>query len=111
MIFTKENIELIRQGKKTETRRIWKKPHVKVGKTYQCRTSRYAKTPEDSPYIKITAMRKERLGEITPEAARKEGFKPDGAQLEKFWALWVKLHGSWNPDQEVYVVDFEVVGK
>ena len=111
MFFTKENIELIRQGSKTETRRIWKKPHVRIGKTYQCRTSRYAKTPEDSPYIKITAMRKERLGEITPEAARKEGFKPDGAQLEKFWALWVKLHGSWNPDQEVYVVDFEVVGK
>ena len=111
MIFSPENIELIREGKKTETRRIWKKPHVKVGKTYQCRTSRYSKTPEDSPYIKIIAMRKEKLGEITDDAARKEGFKPDGAQLEKFWALWVKLHGSWNPDQEVYVVDFEVVGK
>ena len=109
MIFTKENIELISHGLKTETRRIWKKPHVKVGKTYQCRTSRYAKTPEDSPYIKIIAMRKEKLGEITDDAVRKEGFKPDGAQLEKFWALWVKLHGSWNPDQEVYVVDFEVV--
>ena len=109
MIFTKQNLELIREGKKTETRRIWKKPHVKVGKNYQCRTSRYAKTPEDSPYIKITAMRKERLGEITEDAVRKEGFKPDGTQLEKFWALWVKLHGSWNPDQEVYVVDFEVV--
>ena len=49
------------------------------------------------------------MGEITEDAVRKEGFKPDGAQLEKFWALWVKLHGSWNPDQEVYVVDFEVV--
>ena len=73
MIFSPENIELIREGKKTETRRIWKKPHVKVGKTYQCRTSRYAKTPEDSPYIKITAMRKERLGEITPEEAEREG--------------------------------------
>ena len=68
MIFTKQNLELIREGKKTETRRIWKKPHVKVGKTYQCRTSRYAKTPEDSPYIKITAMRKEKLGEITEDA-------------------------------------------
>ena len=108
MIFTKENIELIRQGKKTETRRIWKKPHVKVGKTYQCRTSRYAKTPEDSPYIKITAMRKERLGEITPEAAKREGMD-SGLKVFQFRELWVKLHGLWDPDQEVYVIDFEVV--
>ena len=81
----------------------------RIGKIYQCRASRYAKTPEDSPYIKITAMRKERLGEITDDAVRKEGFKPHGAQLEKFYGLWVNLHGSWNPNQEVYVVDFEVI--
>ena len=110
MIFTKENIELIRQGKKTETRRIWKKPHVKVGKTYQCRTSRYAKTPEDSLYIKITAMRKERLGEITPEAAKREGMD-SGLKVFQFRELWVKLHGLWDPDQEVYIIDFEVVVK
>ncbi len=108
MIFTKQNLELIREGKKTETRRIWKKPHVKVGKTYQCRTSRYAKTPEDSPYIKITAMRKERLGEITPEAAKREGMD-SGLKVFQFRELWVKLHGLWDPDQEVYVIDFEVV--
>ena len=108
MIFSPENIELIREGKKTETRRIWKKPHVKVGKTYQCRTSRYAKTPEDSPYIKITAMRKERLGEITPEAAKREGMD-SGLKVFQFRELWVKLHGLWDPDQEVYVIDFEVV--
>ena len=108
MIFSPENIELIREGKKTETRRIWKKPHVKVGKTYQCRTSRYAKTPEDSPYIKITAMRKERLGEITPEAAKREGMD-SGLKIFQFRELWVKLHGLWDPDQEVYVIDFEVV--
>ena len=108
MIFTKQNLELIREGKKTETRRIWKKPHVKVGKTDQCRTSRYAKTPEDSPYIKITAMRKERLGEITPEAAKREGMD-SGLKVFQFRELWVKLHGLWDPDQEVYVIDFEVV--
>ena len=108
MIFTKQNLELIREGKKTETRRIWKKPHVKVGKTYQCRTSRYAKTPEDSPYIKITAMRKERLGEITPEAVKREGMD-SGLKIFQFRELWVKLHGLWDPDQEVYVIDFEVV--
>ena len=110
MIFTKQNLELIREGKKTETRRIWKKLHVKVGKTYQCRTSRYAKTPEDSPYIKITAMRKERLGEITPEAAKREGMD-SGLKVFQFRELWVKLHGLWDPDQEVYIIDFEVVVK
>ena len=108
MIFSPENIELIREGKKTETRRIWKKPHVKVGKTYQCRTSRYAKTPEDSPYIKIIAMRKERLGEITPEAAEREGMD-SGLKIFQFRELWVKLHGLWDPDQIVTVIDFKVV--
>jgi hypothetical protein len=29
--------------------------------------------------------------------------------LPEFKELWGRLHGSWNPDQEVYVVDFEVV--
>ena len=115
MFFMKENIELIRQGSKTETRRIWKKPHVKVGKVYQCRTSRYAKTPEDSPYIKITAMRKEKLGEITDDDITKEGFVTDGtvenetSQVVMFYRLWVKLHGLWDPDQVVTVIDFEVV--
>ena len=105
MIFTKENIELIRQGRKTETRRIWKKPHVRVGNTYQCRTSRFAKTPKDSPYIKITVMRKERLGDITFDAAQREGVN----DLSTFMGLWINLHGFWNPNQEVYVIDFEVV--
>ena len=105
MIFTRENIELIREGKKTETRRIWKKPHVRVGKVYQCRTSRFAKTPADSPFIKITGMKKERLRDITLEAVQREGIN----DLSTFMGLWINLHGFWNPNQEVYVIDFEVV--
>lgn len=106
MIFTKENIELIRQGKKTETRRIWKKPHVKVGKTYQCRVSRFTKTPEDSPYIKIKKICKERLKEIY---GRPSDWLYEGCySLLEFQNEWMKLHGSWNPEQEVYVIDFEV---
>lgn len=107
MIFTEENIELIRQGKKTETRRIWKKPHVKIGKIYQCRVSRYQKTPDDSPEIKILSMHKEKLKDITLDAIQREGF--ECTDTVHFINLWIKLHGEWNPDQEVWVIDFEVV--
>ena len=53
-------------------------------------------------------MRKERLGEITPEAAKREGMD-SGLKVFQFRELWVKLHGLWDPDQIVTVIDFEVV--
>ena len=35
MIFTKEHLVRIADGKKTETRRVWKAPHVKIGGIYR----------------------------------------------------------------------------
>lgn len=105
MIFTKENIELIRQGKKTETRRIWKKPHVKVGNTYKCMESRFRKNEGPDVFITIDEIRKEPLGAITEEAALREGV----ASVSEFRNEWIELYGVWHEDQEVYVVNFHLV--
>jgi hypothetical protein len=105
MIFTKEHIKLIQQGVKTETRRIWKKPHVKVGGEYRVRSSRWFGYEADAPRIRVTAMHKEPLGSLTEDSAYREG----GYKWVEFTALWRELHGEWNPEQEVTVIRFEVV--
>jgi len=43
LIFTERNIELILQGKKTQTRRIWKRIKVKKGGIYKIRRHIFSK--------------------------------------------------------------------
>jgi hypothetical protein len=105
MIFTAEHIEKIRRGEKTETRRIWKRPHVKVGGVYKTRRSQWRKPEDGNPSIRVTEMRTEPLSKLDEKAARREG----GYTLHEFVEPWRGLHGEWNPGQEVYVVRFEVV--
>ena len=96
---------LILQGKKTQTRRIWKRPRVKIGGIYKAKLR-----PFDKKYfalLKVTRLRKEKLGEISFEDVKKEGYDT----LREFMDVWKQIHGDWNPNQEVYVVDFEVVKK
>ena len=111
--------EAILDGRKSETRRIWKRPHVKVnGKLngiYKVRKGRYTK--EFYFKIKVLEVFKQRLNEMTEEDAYAEGFESDvdgdgieiNSALSKFVAYWREINGKWNPGQEVYVVKFELV--
>ncbi|HEV2449679.1 MAG TPA: ASCH domain-containing protein [Thermoplasmata archaeon] len=105
MIFTRANIGKISAGEKTETRRIWKRPHVRVGGVYRVRSSRRLPADPADPQIRVTDLRSELLGEITAEAVLREGC----SSLEEFVLQWQDLHGEWDPKQAVYIVDFEVV--
>lgn len=107
MIFTNESIAQIRAGRKTETRRIWKENHVRVGRTYICTESRWFKPPQDAPRIRVTSVTREPLGVLEGDlkALWREGFD-SWAQFEE---LWKKLHGRYDPKQVVYVVGFELV--
>jgi len=49
----------------------------------------------------------QRLGDITAEDAKKEGFE----SLEELRKAWVKIYGSWNPGQIVTVYDFQLAKK
>jgi hypothetical protein len=76
---------------------------VKVGGTYKAQTS----FRNDSAFatIMITYVRKEKLGSIDNNGVRKEGCQ----SLKDFKRIWIDIHGSWQPDTEVFVVGFRCV--
>lgn len=103
ILFKEYHAKLILEGKKTQTRRLWKKPRVKIGNIYKAKTNLYSK--QHFALLKITGLRKEKLGEISPEDVKKEGY----ATLGDFIEAWTQIHGLWDPELEVYVIDFEVI--
>jgi len=101
LIFRREHIDLILEGRKTQTRRRHK--HIlKAGKVYGIKTSWVHWTGHR---ILITRVYRQRLGDITPEEARKEG----GYTVEEFKEVWRRINGSWNPDEEVWVYEFRAL--
>ena len=107
MIFTKEHIGMISSGRKTVTRRIWKRPHVKVGGIYGIRSDRFKPVPPSAPRILVTDVSTEKLRDITIEEVQSEGY----TSISEFMEVWEKLHdGVWNPNQKVYRIEFELVG-
>lgn len=97
-LFKRRHLRAILEGRKTQTRRVHK--HTwRLGKVYAVRTSYFGK-PEG--YIRIIRKFRQRLGDISAEDVRKEGF----SSVEEFREAWVALHGSWDPAQIVWVYEF-----
>ena len=101
LIFKKEHIRLILEGKKTQTRRRHKRL-LKAGKIYNIKSDWVHKTGHR---ILITRVYRQRLGEITPEEAMKEG----GYTLDEFKQVWIRINGCWEPDEVVVVYEFGLV--
>ena len=99
-LFKRRLIQKVRSGEKTQTRRTHKRTW-KLGKTYSIRASYFGK-PEG--HIKITKKFQQKLGEISPEDVKKEGFN----SLEEFRKAWIEINGSWDPEQIVIVYEFRV---
>jgi hypothetical protein len=58
---------------------------------------------EDAPaYVVIEDVWSEPLEELTEEDAAKEG----NYTREEFIEEWKRIHGEWNPEQTVYVIEF-----
>ena len=93
---------MILQGRKTATRRIWKRNNANVGAVHKIRTD-YSKRYYGK--IKITGRYSQRLGDMTEEDALKEG----GYSLKEFKEVWIKINGSWDDEQVVEVVEFKLV--
>ena len=87
MTFTKRLRDGIRRGEITCSVRIWTRPHVKAGGRY--------KLPPGS--IEVLSVRPMTLGEITPELARRSGFKGVVDLLK------TSQHGQ---GLNVYLIDF-----
>ena len=50
----------------------------------------------------LNLIERKRLADFTEEDARKEG----GYTLEQFREVWKNLHGEWNENKFVYVIQF-----
>jgi len=105
MLFKPEHEQMILEGKKTVTRRVWKRPMVKVGGIYKAKLKML-----DKKYfakIKVLKLYKQKLKEIMVRDIEKEGY----SSLSEFVDIWKKINKSWEGDTEVYVIEFEVVKK
>lgn len=105
MLFKPPHIVMIDNGTKTETRRIWKRPHAKRGGEYRAKTKMMSK--EYFMIIRATIVYQQRIGDMTEENARNEG----GYTLEEYKKVWRDINGKWDDDLYVYVVEFTNVGK
>ena len=101
VLFKRPLLFLVLKRRKTQTRRIHKR-ELTEGRIYPI-TDRWFSKPKG--YIKITRKYRQRLADITLEEIQKEGFNT----LEEFKAAWIKINGSWNPDQTVIVYEFKLV--
>ena len=87
MLFAKELRERIRRGEITCSVRIWMRPKVKAGGRYQL----------GSGHIEVRSIRLITLEDVTPELARRSGFKGVVDLLK------VARHGR---GRNIYLIDF-----
>jgi len=98
MIFTPKHAHLVMSGKKTQARRPAgdTTPPYKPGRSYAIQTG-VGKTPVGR--VEIVAVSPERLGDLTFESARAEGFRT----REEFYSYWDNTYNMSDPDLVVWV--------
>ncbi len=103
MLFSEQHIKQIINGNKTQTRRLWDEKQVIIGNSYRACESLFT-TRENSPaYIVVTDVYKEKLGDLSKEDSCKEG----EYTIQEFKDVWIDMHGEWNNNQSVWVVEFD----
>ena len=103
MIF-QYTLEQVLSGKKTQTRRRirpGRKFVYQAGKTYTIQPKR---SQSAVARFEALAVRKQQLGEMTQDEAVAEGF----GSIAEYQELWVRQYGSFNPDKEVWVIEFKL---
>jgi hypothetical protein len=102
MLFKPEHVDPILSGRMTQIRKLWGRPMVEVGSTYEAKTALFSK--DYFAHIIITGLREERLGAITFDDAIREGYD----DLESYKEAWKRINGYWESECVVYVVTFEL---
>jgi hypothetical protein len=104
MMFNKDLILLILEGKKTMTSRD-KALYVEGDITNLMANKDYSK--ETGLYIRITKVYQKTLEDFTSTEAHKEGFQT----LGEFHRYWIENIEPWNPKKTVWVHEFETIRK
>jgi len=104
ILFKPEHVDMIRSGRKTQTRRIWKKPRAKVGAVHLAKTKMLSR--EYFAKLRILDVYREFPSDISDDDARAEGYDDASAYLVAFCRI---NHLSAIPDKTVFVVKFEVI--
>lgn len=102
MIF-QHTCELVLSGRKTQTRRL-RRPRVVVGRSYAVQPGRGKRS---LGRIIVASVWQERLGDLSLEDARAEGYR----SREEFFEVWRRIHGLFDPAAEVWVVEFRQDGR
>jgi hypothetical protein len=103
--FKLEHVQPILEGWKTQTRRLGRK-RWNVGAIHQCRTRPF----DGEPFarVRITSVRRERLGDISGGDVAREGYR----SRRDYRRAWEAIYGSpWEDDLEVWVVDFKLLDR
>lgn len=97
LTFNHRNYKAIVAGEKTQTTRRRLDPALRPGTMVRGAVSYFAD-------LEITEVIRKRLAELTQEDARREG----GYTLEQFRDMWERQIGPWDPDEVVYLVQFQI---
>ncbi|MFC1985911.1 ParB/RepB/Spo0J family partition protein [Chloroflexota bacterium] len=98
--FSRAHTEEIIRGVKTQTARKSKDPRLQIGSVVRAQVTHFAD-------LEIKNILRKKLGDFTEEDAKREG----GYTLEEFKEVWRNLHGKWDPEEHVYVIQFEFLGE
>lgn len=104
LLFKPEHVQLILEGRKSETRRLWKRRRARPLALHWCTTKLYDKAARFCR-VRIVSCTRQALGCITDEGARREGY----ASRELFLAAFERINGATPLETIVYVVRFHKV--
>lgn len=95
--FSRKHADDILTGIKTQTSRKGKDPRIQPGAVIRASITHFAD-------LKIKSVSRKRLGDFDEEDANREG----GYSLSEFKKVWKRLHGEWDPEETVHLIEFEL---
>jgi ParB family chromosome partitioning protein len=95
--FSKVHADAILKKNKTQTSRKAKDPRLHPGTIVRAQVTHFAD-------LEVTDVHRKKLGDFDEEDAKREG----GYTLEEFKEIWKTLHGKWEPNESVYVIQFRL---
>ena len=102
LLFKPVHVTPILNGTKIQTRRLWERSRVRVGKVHQARTEMFG---APFAHLLIEAVRNEKLSSITDKDVKREGYEDRAGFIKAFHRI---NRTDSDVDPMVWVVDFSL---